>query len=46
MDINMTERRKKAGRIQMNIIYGKGGKEREMMGWKRAKERRQQGRKK
>lgn len=43
MDINMTERRKKAGRIQMNIIYGK---EREMMGWKRAKERRQQGRKK
>lgn len=23
MDINMTERRKKAGRIQMNIIYGK-----------------------
>lgn len=23
LDINMTERRKKAGRIQMNIIYGK-----------------------
>lgn len=23
MDINMTERRKKAGRIQINIIYGK-----------------------